>query len=223
MSEKPDASKMPSEPVTPGMNTDGTNPSRTGLMVLPGVTLFPHSLLPLYIFEDRYRAMLGEALRGDRMFGIAHAGDDGEVAAIGGLGVVRACVANEDGTSNLILQGISRVTFSKLNMEPYPQADISIMPDVGDDEPLGELRKEIDEACLRMRAAGMESPQGFDQYLAQIVSYGAFADAVASAFVIDPTERRGLLEECHVGTRMNRLLRCLLRQFLLETEGTPDL
>lgn len=187
-------------------------PETVGAMILPGVTLFPHSLLPLYIFEPRYRQMLAKALEGDRLFAIAHAGEDGEVAAIGGLGVVRACVANEDGTSNLILQGLTRVVFSEFRMKPFPAARIVALEDRGEDsDSLPGLRHDISAACGQMKAAGVESPQGFEKFLMQIPSHGAFADAVAAAYVADPTERRGLLEEAEVPTRMERLLRCLLR------------
>ncbi len=187
-------------------------PENVGAMILPGVTLFPHALLPLYIFEPRYRRMLAEALTGERMFAIAHAGEDGEVAAIGGLGIVRACVSNEDGTSNLILQGVSRVVFSEFRLKPFPNAGIVTLADRGDDAlNLPALRKDITETCRQMKAAGIESPQGFEKFLSQIPSHGAFADAVAGAYVADPTERRGLLEEAEVSTRMERLLRCLLR------------
>jgi Lon protease-like protein len=202
------------------MKDDKVYPERAGLMVLPGVSLFPHSLLPLYIFEERYRRMLDEALAGARMFGIAHAGEEGEVAAIASLGVVRACVSNADGTSNLILQGVARVRICGLTMKPFPKAQIELLNDRGGDcDSLPGLRKDIFEACRQVRAAGMETPKGFDQYLAQIEAHGAFVDAVAAAFVTDPIERRGMLEDCDVPRRANRLLRCLLRQLVTPPGG----
>ena len=41
------------------------------LFPLPGVVLLPETLLPLHIFEDRYRAMVSDALQGDRTIGMA--------------------------------------------------------------------------------------------------------------------------------------------------------
>jgi Lon protease-like protein len=70
-------------------------PDQIDLMILPWVSLFPGSLLPLYIFEERYREMTRAALAGNRMFAIAHTYDDSHVAPIGGLGIIRACVAND--------------------------------------------------------------------------------------------------------------------------------
>ncbi len=182
-------------------------------MILPGATLFPGALLPLCVFEPRYRKMLEAALSGDRMFGIAHAEEGGGVAPLAGLGVVRACVANPDGTSNLILQGTARIVLSSPKMKPYPQAGITILAD-SDPDPArsAALRDEVQAAFLQLRKSGLEAPCGFEGYLAGIGSPGAYADAMASAFVRDPVEQRGLLEEREVPVRLARLLRCLIRQ-----------
>lgn len=188
-------------------------PESVGTMILPGVTLFPGSLLPLYIFEARYRRMLASALAGDRIFAVAHAEEDGGVAAIAGLGVVRACVANADGTSNLILQGLSRVRISALKMRPYPKAQIQRLGDVDPDPAVtGALRIEVQNAFGQLRKSGVEMPHGFESYLAGIDSAGAYADAIAAAFVSDAVERRGFLEEPQVSVRLARLLNCLVRQ-----------
>ncbi|MFZ4774068.1 MAG: LON peptidase substrate-binding domain-containing protein [Terrimicrobiaceae bacterium] len=182
-------------------------------MILPGATLFPGALLPLHIFEPRYRKMLGKALVKSRMFAVAHSEDDGGISAVAGLGVVRACVANADGTSNLILQGAARVVISELKMAPFPQATISLLADEeADDDKAKSLRLDLEKAFLQVRTIGVEIPQGFEGYLAQIACPGAYADAIASAIIQDPVERRGLLEEIHVPTRLSRLLRCLMRQ-----------
>jgi Lon protease-like protein len=49
-------------------------PDEVPVMPLPGAVLFPHALLPLYIFEDRYRDMLEHALQRDRMFSVKLSG-----------------------------------------------------------------------------------------------------------------------------------------------------
>ncbi len=101
-------------------------------MPLPGAVLFPHALLPLYIFEARYRKMLEHALRKHRMFCVTlvkpicpdwHAPEDFFHLATAGL--IRACVGGSDGTSNLVLQGLQRVRFTSFEREePFPIASI---------------------------------------------------------------------------------------------------
>ena len=81
-------------------------------MTLPNATLFPQALLPLYIFEPRYRKMLAVALAGDRMFAVAMQRPDclrEKPVAVAGLGLIAAAVKHADGTSHVILQGLARV------------------------------------------------------------------------------------------------------------------
>ena len=81
-------------------------------MTLPNATLFPQALLPLYIFEPRYRQMLADALHSNRMFSVAmqKPGSTRETPSpVAGLGLIRVSVGHRDGTSHLILQGLARV------------------------------------------------------------------------------------------------------------------
>src|ERR1043166_4579809 len=107
-------------------------PDEVPVMPLPGALLFPHALLPLHIFEPRYRAMLEHALREQRMFSVAliraqrsqwKSTDD--FFHVAGVGLIRACVGRNDGTSNLILQGLRRVRFTGFQQSaPFPIARI---------------------------------------------------------------------------------------------------
>jgi Lon protease-like protein len=91
-------------------------PTEVPVMALSNAVLFPHSLLPLHIFEPRYRDLLAHSLDGDRMFsvalmkrGIDEAAGIDDLCPVAGVGLIRACVGNENGTSNLVLQGLARV------------------------------------------------------------------------------------------------------------------
>ena len=53
------------------MSSSVTLPEQLPVMPLPGAVLFPHALLPLHIFEPRYRKMLEHALQQHRMFCVA--------------------------------------------------------------------------------------------------------------------------------------------------------
>src|SRR5262245_25985656 len=80
-------------------------PTAVPVMTLPGATLFPQALLPLYIFEPRYRKMLSDMLRSDRMIIVAmqKPGCKRETPCdIAGLGLIRVSVGHRDGTSHLI-------------------------------------------------------------------------------------------------------------------------
>lgn len=184
-------------------------PDRADLMVLPWVSIFPGSLLPLYIFEDRYREMIKAALAGNRMFAIAHTYDDTTIAPIGGLGVIRACVTNDDGTSNLVLQGLSRVEFSGFKNRPRPHANIRILRDDHANGALAVLRSRILSNCDELIAEGLETQSGFADYLHSPISDSAFADLIASTLITDSMHRRALFETTDLEARMSLLLEML--------------
>src|SRR5437899_10056830 len=93
------------------------------VVTVPNAPLFPQALLPLYIFEPRYRQMLRDALHSNRMFSVAmqRPGTTRETPApVAGLGLIRASVGHRDGTSHLILQGIARVGLEEtVRYKPY--------------------------------------------------------------------------------------------------------
>jgi Lon protease-like protein len=167
-------------------------------MTLPGVTLFPGSLLPLNIFEPRYRLMLARALEADRIFAVTHCDElTGEPADIGGAGLIRACVQNEDGTSQLVLQGIGRVRFSRWKTrEPYflgvAEKLNSVPVEIDEAQP---LMHEIRSLCSDLAAGESSFPERFTTYLAAIDDPEIFSDVLAATLIANPGVRQGLLEE----------------------------
>jgi len=91
-------------------------PTEAPVITLPNVILFPQAMLPLYIFEPRYRRMLAESLESHRMIAVAMQ-KPGRVrecpATVAGLGLIRASVRKSDGTSNVVLQGLARVELTR--------------------------------------------------------------------------------------------------------------
>ncbi|HWY40763.1 MAG TPA: LON peptidase substrate-binding domain-containing protein [Chthoniobacterales bacterium] len=199
-------------------------PDEVPVMPLPGAVLFPNALLPLYIFEPRYREMLEQALKRDRMFSVAlikpscpewHAPED--FFHLATIGLIRACVGRGDGTSNLVLQGLHRVRFTSFEQEtPFPVAKIDIVESSGDPtvetEALGE---KVLELYRKLKRADRKLPPKVDRYLAQLSDLEMLADLVASAFVDDPLRRQQMLEESSVNQRLR-----LLITFLQDESGS---
>ena len=191
-------------------------PATLPVMVLPGVTLFPNALLPLHIFESRYRLMLEEALGDCRMLAMAMTRDkqEREVEPIAGAGLVRACIRNDDGTSNLILQGVSRVRFTGWEqMEPFRIARIEpVQSREGDQENIESRVTQLHALCARFKEQGIELPSQFEAYLNQISNIGVITDLVASTLVADSRVRQMLLEEVEIPKRLEKLLAGLRAQ-----------
>jgi Lon protease-like protein len=200
------------------MSSAVTLPEQLPVMPLPGAVLFPHALLPLYIFERRYREMLEHALKQHRMFCVTlvkpscpdwRATEDFFHLATAGL--IRACVERSDGTSNLILQGLQRVRFTTFEQEkPFPIAMIDAVesrdPTTVETEALGAKVVELYGSLKRDRR---QLPAKLDQYLSELRDLEMLADLMSSTFVNDPLRRQHLLEEKSLNQRLRFLIRYL--------------
>jgi Lon protease-like protein len=105
---------------------------RIPIFALPGVVLMPGTMLPLHIFEDRYRRMVADALEGDRTIGMAlmkpgweDGGRDPDVFEVGGAGEIVETERFEDGRYNILLLGRFRYRIlQQASVEPYRQARV---------------------------------------------------------------------------------------------------
>jgi Lon protease-like protein len=180
-------------------------------MVLPGAQLFPHVPFSLYIFEPRYRAMLAWSLEHDRMFclapmkpGISEARTTDDFHHIVGLGLVRACVGRQDGTSHLVLQGLARTRIvGFLQDAPFRIAELreltSVPPPAGERE---RITAQLQELCAQHFTGAIKLPVPLEQQLEQIDDPSTLSDVVAHACVEDPEVRQAVFEELDVVRRV---------------------
>jgi Lon protease-like protein len=202
--------------------TDITLPSEAPIMVLPGAVLFPNTVLPLRIFEPRYRAMLQWALERDRMFcvalmkpGITEAETKDQFFHTAGIGMVAASVTQADGTSNLMLQGLARVRFTGFSQRaPFRIATIEPVPDIaGDSSEAGPLVEKVRDRCGEIQVDGARLPAAFTDALDRIEDPALFADGIANALVSDAMQRQRLLEQPDTVARLRELARILGAEF----------
>jgi Lon protease-like protein len=199
-------------------------PQQAPVMPLPGALLFPHALLPLHIFEPRYRDMLKHALAHERMFCVTLIRPDrpqwkstSDFFHTAAIGLIRACVDRGDGTSNLILQGLQRVRLIDFaQLHPFPIAKIEAL--LSEDETTIEteaLGAKVLELYSRFKTAGRELPAKLDRYLSDLTDLALFADLMAATFVVDPIRRQQILEELDLNARLR-----LLIQYLRDETGS---
>jgi ATP-dependent Lon protease len=196
-------------------------PDSIPVMVLPGCTLFPGCLLPLYIFEPRYREMLSYALENERFFciGTARKGIDPEtdpdpVLPLSTAGLVRACVTHDNGTSHLVLLGLSRIRITGWTQEkPFRIAEIDPVPaENGHSKAARELAAEVID--LAGRLVGEDQPMSgrLHDHLRGLGDASTIADVVAHNFVVEPAERQTLLGASDVTERLHLLTQHLQRR-----------
>jgi len=110
-------------------------PEKLPIMALPGTCLFPGGKMPLYIFESKYRDMLNDVISGNRMFCIgtlsqSDASFEGgsEILPYSTAGLLRACVMNNDGTANLIIEGVKKIKIINVeNNKPYKVGEVQTL------------------------------------------------------------------------------------------------
>jgi len=79
-----------------------------------GIVLLPTEQLPLHIFEERYKELIGECLEQDGEFGLVYADDDGLRDLGTRARVVEVLTRFEDGRLNILVEGGARFRLTEL-------------------------------------------------------------------------------------------------------------
>jgi Lon protease-like protein len=194
------------------------------LFPLPNVVLFPDVCLPLHIFEPRYRQMLADALRGDRLIGMAllKAGHEAEYDAqppvyhIGCAGLITHAEELADGRSNIVLHGIQRFRIVSENHElPYRRARIQALLDplpADDRRMLGDARHRL-EALVGPVIEGV----GAEVHIPPTIPDHELVNALAQYLPLEAVEKQALLERDGVLDRCNGLIELLEMKVILAT------
>ncbi len=193
-------------------------PDEIPVMTLPNLAFFPQALLPLHIFEARYQEMLRDVLATNRLFAVAGLNPKSEpgqfepLHRIATIGIVRACQGNNDGTSNLLLQGLARVEVQAITDEqPYRRIRIRALasnPGAENDENL-RLRTSLAGLITTKQRLGGRVSDDFTRFLKTVKDPEVFADLAAFSICEDPSLKQKLLETLDVHERLRLLNRHL--------------
>jgi Lon protease-like protein len=198
-------------------------PRRVPVFPLSGVVLFPGAVLPLHVFEDRYKEMLEDVLEGDRLICMAllkHCSREEytdappfhETVCIGRV-IHRDRLS--DGRSNIALLGISAGRASGTQRDKsYPTAEIELLDDEFDAEPGHEAKL---QTAFDKTVPGEGELSGLraqlSQYLAGEHISAALVNTCALTASLLPLDKLQLLEERSVSRRLDLLLDYLERRW----------
>ena len=216
-------------------------------MTLPNATLFPQALLPLYIFEPRYRQMLADALHSNRMFSVAmlKPGSKRETPSpVAGLGLIRVSVSHRDGTSHLILQGLARVELEgTVRYKPYRVQRIRpLEAPPCDNVTVDALIAKVRELLVERIELGLTFPfpvmspgksesdtappsvsaKEIMRYLDSLSDPAQTVDLVSCAVLSGASERQAILETVDVEARLRRLIHFLLAELRAKRKGSAS-
>jgi Lon protease-like protein len=189
---------------------------RLPMFPLPKVVLFPHALLPLHIFEERYRAMTRDVLAGSRFLAVSLIAPGEVVTAekpavrrIAGVGEVMMAHELPDGRFNLVLRGRARIRIDdELAPErPYREIAATILPDLPmlDGAELRDGDQSLRALVSQLADAIPEGGEILRQVMAAQETPTELVDVLAAALVDDPILRQQLLETREVMRRIERV------------------
>jgi len=172
--------------------------------------LFPGATLPLHIFEDRYKQMIGACIDAQRPFGVLlirkgfEVGDLAEPFEVGTTAHIARVDQLEEGKLNLLCLGGKRFrTVKVVNNDPYLTGEVEFLETTATDDPkakelsddAGSLFAEYVRLYLAMSnqwARSIEMPGEPD----------LLADFIASRLGVNPQTKQRLLEELSARTRL---------------------
>jgi Lon protease-like protein len=190
--------------------------ARLPMFPLPRVVLFPHALLELHIFEERYRAMTRDVLAGSRFFAVSliAAGEDdkSERPAFERVaGVAEIMMAHElpDGRFDLVVRGRARIRVDReLALErPYREVVATVLPDlpVLDGAELRDADQSLRALIGHLADAIPEGGELLRQVVAAQETPAELVDVLSAALVDDPVLRQTLLETREITRRIERV------------------
>jgi len=187
--------------------------ARLSIFPLSGALLLPGMMLPLHIFEPRYRALMHDAMARDRRIGMIQPRGGGAVPPLydmGCVGHIGEFEALEDGRFNIILTGVARFrVLRELDVTtPFRQVDAEIEePGERDDDVLAMAER----AALEMEARRFAQAQGYvvDWNAVSRLDDASLVNGIAQIAPFDPAAKQILLEADSLSERAERMIQLM--------------
>lgn len=184
------------------------------LFPLPNIVFFPNSLLPLHVFEPRYRQMIEDIIDSERIIGMVllkpgwekNYHDNPEIFSVGCMGRIINMEVENDGNSNIVLYGLKRVRIVDiLHDAPYRLARVKLVEDTHGTNEEGYKKRIIQLTSRWNTLLGIEYKThriNLDKNLA----LGSLTDSIAPQIVSNVFHMQEFLEEPNVLTRAEMIL-----------------
>jgi len=193
---------------------------RLSIFPLPGAILFPGLQLPLHIFEQRYRDLVGSALAKDRLIGMVQpqrSGEGSPLYEIGCLGRIGDVEAMEDGRYNIVLEGETRFrVLRELDVTTaFRQVEAELI-----DDPQNEVLASVERAGFEFEAKRFAAMQGYsvDWDSVERLDDETLINGVAQIAPFDSAAKQALLEANSLSERCELMIQ-LMQFFALRDDG----
>lgn len=201
------------------MSVDSVHvPREVPIFPLPDVVLFPRQILPLHIFEPRYRKMIADVLAGDQFMAVAllkpgyedlYLSASAPIHSVIGVGRIVGSERLDDGRYNILLRGEARAKLiEEQPARPYRVATVQqLCCRCCSDAAQGtHLRDELRIVVESAFGDVCEARQQLEQLLCANLPLGELTDLIAAGMPTPGEVRQVMLEELDVAQRMHLLI-----------------
>jgi ATP-dependent Lon protease len=197
-------------------------PAALPVLPLKETVVFPQSMSPLAIGQERSVRLIDDVVAGDRVLALvtvrnaeSETPDWDDLYEIGTAAIVHKMIKIPDGTLRILVQGLERVHLDKrMESEPYLLAEFSALPDVVDETPeLEALTRNVQGQFASVIGLAPYLPEELQLAAANVDDPSALAHLVASTLrTIKSEERQDLLETVDVEARLRKVSAILNRE-----------
>jgi ATP-dependent Lon protease len=199
------------------------------ILPLKETVVFPDSMIPLAIGQERSIRLVDEAVANDRPIALVTSRDGGDEAqsaddlyAVGTAAAIHKMIRVPDGTLRILVQGLRRVRLARIVQDdPYLVGEFEELPDViTREKEIEALARNVETLFSRIIALVPYLPDELQLAAANAEDPSALANLIATTMRLKTSEKQELLEEADVEARLRKLTVLLNRELELLELGT---
>ncbi|HWG56531.1 MAG TPA: endopeptidase La [Gaiellaceae bacterium] len=204
-------------------------PSRLPVLPLKETVVFPESMTPLAVGQERSIKLIDDVVAGDRVLALLTVRDTEpeqpgweHVHDVGTVAVVHKLIRVPDGTLRILVQGLHRVRLREpVQDEPYLVAEFEVLPDVVPETPAVEaLTRNVQAQFARIIGLTPYLPEELQVAAANVDDPSALCHLVATTLRISTEERQRILEATDVEERLRAVSLILGRELEVSELGS---
>ncbi|HKP18505.1 MAG TPA: endopeptidase La [Gaiellaceae bacterium] len=209
------------EPDVPVVESEVEVPSTLPVLPLKETVVFPQSMTPLAIGQERSIRLVDDVVSGDRMLALVTVRNQeaetpgwDDLYEIGAAAIVHKLIRVPDGTLRILVQGVRRIRLEqRVSDDPYLVGEFSEVPEIVEEsKELEALTRNVQNLFGRIIAAVPYLPEELQIAAANIDDPSALAHLVASTMRLKTDEKQQLLEMADVGERLRAITAILSRE-----------
>ena len=211
------------------MSETASDRLRLPILPLKETVVFPESMTPLAVGQERSVKLIDDVVSGERMLALFTVENEeadppgwDDLYRVGTVAVVHKMIKVPDGTLRILVQGVQRVRLVKpVQDEPYLVADLEDLPEIVPDSPEVEaLTRTVQQQFARIIGMTPYLPEELQLAAANVDDPTALTHLIASTLRLKTEERQELLETADVEERLRRIALILGREVEMSELGS---